>query len=141
MSRPGGRTLVVVAGVVIAITVTVAIMQMGAPGAQRQARIDERRVQDLSRIDAAIQAHARQRDALPGTLDGLEPAVHRSLALVDPETGTAYEYAVTGPQHYRLCAVFAVDSAGQPRGDAVQGWAHPAGQHCFERRVGPSPVH
>ena len=138
MSHPSGRILVIAAGVVIAVTVTLAVALMGAPGVQRQARIDERCVQDLLQIDAAIQAHARQHDALPASLDAIEPATRRSLALADPETGAAYEYVATGPQRYRLCAVFALDSARQRGAVAIQGWAHPAGRHCFERRVGVS---
>ena len=64
MSSPGrGRMLVIAAGMAIAATVAAALLMTGLPDAQRQARLDERRVQDLHRIDLAIRAHARQHDA------------------------------------------------------------------------------
>lgn len=136
MSGPGrGRVLVIAAGVAIAATVTAALLVTGLPDAQRQLRLDERRVQDLGRIERAVQAHVRQRDALPATLEGLGEATGRRLSLVDPGTGARYGYSVAAPHRYRLCAVFATDSGERAAGDVMEGWAHPAGAHCFERRV------
>lgn len=136
MSGPGrGRMLVIAAGVAIAATVAAALLVTGLPDAQRQARLDERRVQDLHRIDLAIRAHARQHDALPATLDGLGEATGRRLSLAEPGTGARYGFSVAGPDRYRLCAVFATDSRDRAAGDVPEGWAHPAGPHCFERRL------
>lgn len=135
MSRPGGRALLIVAGVVVAATIAAALVQTGLPGAQRQARIDERRVQDLQRIDSAIQAHAHQHDALPAGLDRLDPATAGQLSLTDPETATPYEYVTVDAQRYRLCAVFATGGPGRGGYDPTGGWAHPPGAHCFQRRV------
>ena len=129
-----GRLLVVVAGVVIAATVMAALMVIGLPDAQRQARLDERRVQDLQRIDAAVRAHARQFDALPGSLDGLGETTARSLSRAEPDTAMPYGYGVEGRDRYRLCAVFASDSR-TGGDDAPEGWIHPVGPHCFQRRL------
>ncbi|MGY1410613.1 MULTISPECIES: hypothetical protein [unclassified Luteimonas] len=138
MIRADGRALVAVAAVVIVATVAAALMVGGSPAQQRDARMDARRVQDLQRIEAAVQAYARQHDALPDALDGLDQATDHSLSLVEPDTGTGYGYGIEGAERYRLCAVFITDSRGgrHGRGDQVaEGWQHPAGPHCFQRRL------
>ena len=129
-----GRTLLIVAAVVIAAAIAAALSVMGLPEQQRQRRMDERRVQDLQRIETAIQAHARQHDALPATLGELDEATARGLSLVEPDTGTAYAYRPGDGGRFELCAAFAADSDAAGRG-AVD-WLHPAGPHCFQRRVG-----
>lgn len=129
----GGRALVVAAGAAIIATVAVALALTGLPAEQRQARIDERRVQELMRLEAAIERHARQHDALPAALAALEGA--DVLSLADPATGQAYGYAALGDDRYRLCAAFAAASV-RTDGSNDAGWAHPAGRHCFQRRVG-----
>lgn len=142
MSGPRtGRNLVVAAGFVIAAAVLAALSVTGMPGEQRILRMDERRVDDLQAIEAAVQDHAHQRGRLPASLQGLAEATHRSLRLVDPDTGAGYEYVAVDARRYRLCAEFARDSR-RPGGapfDPVQGWQHPAGRHCFDRAL-PSAV-
>lgn len=132
-----GRTLVIVAAVVVAATVVAALMVTGLPGEQRIARLDERRVTDLQGIEAAIEDHARQQGTLPPSLVGLAGSTNRTLGLLDPETGAAYEYAAVDLRRYRLCARFGADSRAPAARTAgtVQGWQHPAGRHCFTRTL------
>ena len=129
-----GRALVIVAAVLVAATVVAAVAVVGLPGDQRAARLDARRVHDLQRIEAAVDRYAAQHDALPGSLLAL-PA-DRLLALSDPVTGAAYGYERADARRYRLCADFATDSREARHGEAfvAEGWRHPAGRHCFERR-------
>lgn len=143
MIRLDGRALVAAAAMLIAATVAAALMVGGSPGQQRDARMDARRVQDLQRIEAAVKAYARQHDVLPESLDGLAQLTGHSLSLDEPDTGTGYGYGIDGADRYRLCAVFATDSreADKGRGDQVaEGWQHPAGPHCFQRRLGVRPA-
>ena len=135
MSARGGRALVIAAGVVVAATVVAALVLTGTPGLQRQVRLDERRVQDLVRLDTAIQAHARLHEGLPATLEALDASAGRGLPRADPGTGAPYGYLAGKSGRYRLCAVFATDSVASAGGFTPEGWAHPAGRHCFERRV------
>ena len=137
MTRLDGRALVAAAAVVIVATVAAALMVGGSPAQQRDARMDARRVQDLQRIEGAVQAYARQHDVLPDTLDGLGQATDHNLSLAEPDTGAGYGYGIDGAGRYRLCAVFITDSRGEPaRADHVgEGWRHPAGPHCFQRRL------
>ena len=142
MTGLDGRAVVAAAAVVIVATVAAALMVGGSPAQQRDARLDARRVQDLQRIGVAVQAYARQHDVLPDTLDGLGQATDHNLSLAEPDTGTRYGYGIDGAGRYRLCAVFITDSRGEPhaRADHVgEGWQHPAGPHCFQRRLAASP--
>jgi len=136
--RLDGRILVAAAAAVIAATVAAALTVAGSPAQQRDARMDERRVHDLQRIEAAVQAYAHQHEVLPASLDGLAQATDHDLSLAEPDTATGYGYAIDGTERYRLCAVFITDSRGGRLGDGGQvsgGWQHPAGPHCFQRRL------
>lgn len=132
-----GRWLLIAGAVAIVATLVAAVLIMGTPSAQRDARLDARRVSDLAAIENAIDAFGEGR-ALPGTLAELGQDAGTRLALVDPVDGAAYGYDIVGGDgRYRLCARFAADSRDAiRRGDAWHGrhWDHPAGEHCFDRR-------
>lgn len=131
-----GRWLLAAASVVVAATVVAAVVAIGPPSAQRDARLDARRLQDLARIADLVDAHAGRSGALPRDLDAL--ATPGLRLPVDPGDGGRYAYEVAGPRSYRLCAVFATDSAlADERMHLRAGdeWSHGAGRHCFERRV------
>jgi len=134
-----GRPLMIVAAVVILATVAAAIYVMGAPDAQRQRRLDERRVADLSAIQQAIEAHYREHGALPLDLRTLAARPGLGLEIVDP-AGSPYQYRAEGARAYRLCAVFATDTADRSAtgfAPANREWAHGIGSTCFRRRVRP----
>lgn len=131
-----GRWLLIVGALAIVATLVAAVLIMGTPSAQREARLDARRVNDLLGIENAIDAFGEGR-ALPTTLTELGQDASTRLALVDPVDGKAYGYSITGDGRYRLCARFAADSRDAiRRGGAGHGrnWDHPAGEHCFDRR-------
>src|SRR5690606_26750206 len=90
--------------------------------------LDERRLQDLDTIRAAVNGYWRQSGRLPGSLDEARPGL---LAFADPVSGEPYEYRVTGEQTYELCATY--DRAYTPEEPqlALRFWPHPAGRHCF----------
>ena len=142
MSGGAGRTLVIAAAVAIVATVAAAVVVMGPPWTQRQARLDERRVQDLVQLQAAIEDHARREDRLPASLDALDADTGRALSLADPVDGTPYAYEPRDARRYRLCARFATDTRDdrQVGVSAGEGWRHPAGHHCFERAAEPRAV-
>ena len=96
------------------------------PSAQRQLEADNRRVQDLRSIAAAISGMT----VLPHSLS--EAAASRpGLRMTDPVTGRAYEYTMKSTREYELCATFmaADDTLSRPYGTAF--WSHPAGRACF----------
>jgi hypothetical protein len=133
-----GRWLAVAAGVVVVATVVAAIVVMGSPSAQRTAKLDDRRVRDLDRIVDVIGHYVEREHSLPPDLATLAREPGRRLAIVDPVDGSPYGYEITGARTFRLCAVFATDTAKSPegserrRGDA---WNHGTGRQCFDRKI------
>ena len=88
----------------------------------------------------AIGEWQRAHGALPASLAELAAQPGVSLAVRDPVTGAAYGYEAGAGSKYRLCAVFATDTAKRdPQRDPFrysdQRWPHPAGRHCFDREV------
>lgn len=131
-----GRQLAIVASVVVLATVVASVWVTGTPSAQREARIDERRVSDLDHIKDAIRLHAQDHGALPASLAALKSQPGIRLSIADPITGAPYEYAATGARTYRLCARFTTDTALQAPSDheyTDARWAHGIGRQCFER--------
>lgn len=137
MSANPGRVLMIAAAVAILATVAAAIYVMGAPGEQRQRRLDERRVADLAAIQQAVEAYHREHGVLPPVLPTLAARPGLGLEIVDP-AGQPYAYLPESRRGYRLCAVFATDTADTRRTGFAPGnreWAHGVGRTCFVRRV------
>lgn len=133
-----GRWLAIGAGVIVVATIAAAISVMGLPSAQRDLRMDQRRVRDLSRLVEVINSHVDHHESLPTTLDALAKQPGRRLAIADPGDGSRYTYEVIGDRKFRLCAVFATDTGTAVDGNERwmdDGWVHGAGRHCFERKV------
>ncbi|AWV06272.1 hypothetical protein [Marilutibacter maris] len=130
-----GRVLAIAASVVVVATVATALMVMDPPAKQRDMRIDERREDDLMRIETLAREHLKAHDALPADLAALAARPGLAVAVADPVDGSAYGYEVTGPRSLRLCANFATDTSDRGGKRHVRSaWAHPAGHHCFDRR-------
>lgn len=136
---PGpGRWLAIAAVLVALATVVAAIVVMGPPSAQREAKLDRKRVHDLERIVRLVEQYVERRDALPPDLATLADQPGLRLAIADPRSAQPYEYEITGDRAFRLCAVFATDTAVRPDGAEpwnLRDWHHGAGRHCFDRKV------
>jgi hypothetical protein len=137
-----GRRLAIVASVVVLATVVAAVVVTGSPSAQRQAKLDVRRVQDLVRVVAAIDAQVKETGVLPASLPTLAEKPGAGLAIVDPVTAKPYEFQKTGPRSYRLCADFSTDTSVTPPStrnwSGKNDWLHGSGRQCFARTVGDS---
>lgn len=136
--RSTGAWLALAAAVVVVATVATAIATMGSPWAQRDMRLDERRVADLRRIDERITTYYTHHGSLPPTLDVLASQPGLRLPIVDPVSAAPYRYEIIDAQRYRLCAVFTTDSAAaMPRRAhrALRDWPHAKGEHCFDRKI------
>lgn len=134
-----GRWLLVAAGIVVLATVGVGISLMGLPSAQRDQQLDHRRVRDLDRIVDAVDSYVKTRDSLPPDLQILASQPGRSLSIVDPVDGSPYTYQVIGERAFRLCAVFATDTATYREKDGPwieDRWLHGSGRQCFDRKPG-----
>lgn len=125
-----GCVILTVLGAVVA-----AMVVLGSPAEQRQRRLDERRVQDLSTIATTVTMYVSTHHALPVDMATLETEVGFGHQPVDPGSGSAYEYVPLGPETYQLCAVFAMPSSDANARPTFgqQGWSHDAGRQCFTR--------
>lgn len=124
---------------VVAASVIAAIVVLGAPSVQRQRKMDEMRVRNLTLITRSVDGYFARHKELPADLDALakEPGYH--IARSDPDTGKSYGYQILGATSYRLCAEFTGDSAtdsSQYFGAYVNvTWAHGQGHQCFDRNT------
>lgn len=137
--RGGVRWLIVAASAVMLGAVVAGMCVLGPPSHQRELRLDQRRVANLATLSASINFYWTEHKSLPADLATIDSA-HRFTR--DPVSGAPYDYAVTGSDGYRLCAVFAAasESDGVPAFAVAvppvpSGWDHPAGKHCFNRSM------
>lgn len=129
-----------VAALASAALVAGGIAMTGSPGVERVRQLDARRVDDVRLIQREAMRLSygpgwtdptvplTQTAPLPASLDDIaRQAVNVRPRIADPATGQPYEYRVTGPTTFEVCAVF-----GQPRDEVRDvAWNHGAGRHCW----------
>lgn len=137
MIRLRGNTLLAgVVSLVVLATVVASIAVLDPPKVQHQRRVDQRRVEELQSLDAAIQGYWSLHKKLPPNMAAIAARPGLSLQIKDPETGRPYEYEPTGERSYNLCATFDRDTSEDPSDDYYSiEWAHAAGRHCFARTI------
>ncbi len=131
----GGSTLVIVTAVVAGL------VAIGSPGLQRDRKLDQRRVSDLSQLSRHVAIYWNDKKELAPDLDALAELPGFRLPS-DPQTGAKYEYAPTGTLTFKVCAVFALDTATDPQISYYPGtekWLHGIGHTCFSRNVDKIP--
>ena len=134
-----GQRLMLLATVVVVAVLAASLWVAGSPAAQRDARLDQRRINDLKRLDRAVDAYWVKNQSLPPDLATLARVPGQALPK-DPAGGPAYAYEVAGARSYRLCATFATDTAARQarRAQLDEAWLHAVGRHCFDRRIDES---
>lgn len=113
------------------------LVLVGSPAAERERRLDDRRIEDLRNIRTEIASQCVERSPdgatlkrpLPGSLEELvaEPRTVRP-DVHDPKSGEPYVYERLDDHRYRLCATF--ENARHEPHDPF--WDHDAGPHCFD---------
>jgi hypothetical protein len=111
------------------LAITGGLLAIGSPAEARLERLDQRRVQDLTRVSAAVDLYWTRQGRLPGSLRELPPT---TAAAVDPATGEAYAYRVIDDATYEVCATF-VRASAEPR-SGQRFWTHDAARQCFALR-------
>ncbi|MBC7988034.1 MAG: hypothetical protein H7Y19_00415 [Luteimonas sp.] len=132
-----GRWLMIAACLVVAATLAAAILVMGSPAVQREAKLDQRRIADLTRIARLADGYFERSGKLPPDLAILANQPGRRLSIADPVDGSPYAYEVTGNRTFRLCAVFATDTAKTFEAPErwTDEWSHGEGRQCFDRKA------
>ncbi len=146
-SKPN-KLFVGIAGLVILLAIICGFMTFGSPSAQRDMRLDGQREMHLSDIQWQVLNYWQTQEKLPTTLAELGDNFTGYIAPVDPETKTAYEYSITGPLSFEICATFARESmltGKDPVAMPIDSWGggldprfeHEAGRTCFPRTIDP----
>jgi len=131
--------------VVVAVIVS-GFMIIGPPSEQRNIRLDEERVQDLSSIQYAVVDYYSENKELPASLDILEDQGRVYEGIKDPETGAVYTYTITGDMTFELCATFSTESDEDSSIRSEYGvkggssWKYTTGENCFERTIDPEEL-
>jgi len=127
-----GRGWLIGAGVAALATLIATFLVMRTPMEVRQARQDERRVEDLSALKDEIEGWHRRTGSLPSTLFELAQQPGARVNVADPFDAKPYEYQAFDARRYHLCASFITDSAtAGAAGWTNPQWRHPRGRHCF----------
>lgn len=133
----------IVAFVVVLMTIAYGFILVGSPEQQRARRFDEQRVQDLQNIQNEIVNYWVQKDTLPKDLNDLTNSISGYSAPKDSRTKESYEYVVSGPLMFQLCATFETSTVNQSTdrvykyGVYGQSWDHSAGHVCFPKQIDP----
>ncbi len=146
-SKPN-KLFVSLAGIFILLAIVCGFMTFGSPNAQREMRLDSQREMHLSDIQWLVLNYWQTQEKLPKTLAEIGDNFTGYVAPVDPDTKTTYEYSITGPLSFEMCATFARAStlAGKnPVAVPIDSWgggldprfAHEAGRTCFTRTIDP----
>ena len=124
--------MLVVSSAVVLAAVVGGLVLLGSPSDERERRIDERRVSDLTAIASATDLYWTRHSALPESLGELvaEPGV--KIVTVDPASADTYDYRTLDSIRYELCATFDQESGEISTEPSRDLWAHGAGRHCFQ---------
>jgi len=132
------------------VSVVAGFFIIGTPAEIRMLRFDEQKVSDLQGIQYQIVNYYQQKEELPETLTFLDDPISSFMTPMDPQSGSAYRYTVTGALSFELCATFnkpTPDTRGQgaypardmsyPSMGIDDNWQHEAGDVCFARTIDP----
>ena len=132
-------TTILVAGALVA-----GFIVAGSPASQRAQSNDDQRINALQMIEGQVMSYWQDKGILPAQLSDLPSgAISGFIVPVDPKTGAPYDYIVTNPLGYRLCATFeTVNNASTnvmpiPYGYGVGNWQHGVGNTCFDGTIDP----
>jgi hypothetical protein len=146
---PNRRRYVSAGVAIVAIASIVAgFFIVGTPMHARLARLDEQKVQDLQNIQSQVTYYWQAKRTLPKTLESMVGLMSMDSTLpIDSQTGTAYEYEITGPLSFQLCAIFsAEDHSNESMAPFIRkaqdgvshNWDHGKGRVCFNRTIDPA---
>lgn len=144
------KKVAIIVAVAIVVSIIFGFSLFGSPAHQRDLRFDEQRVGDLQSIQYSVVNYWQQKRQLPAKLDELAALSYGNPK--DPDTGTQYEYSVTGDLSFTLCATFKTvlsqeKASGRAGGGAYptmtgvatvpQNWAHEAARTCYDSTIDP----
>src|SRR6185436_4310104 len=126
IGMPIGIISVIKSSILIVLAIIWSFHVIGSPMTQRNLRIDQTRVNDLSSMQGQIISFWQQKEKLPDQIGEIANPLGYYTLPVDPEfeKGKAYEYKKTGDLSFELCAVFALP---MPKGWREDGYGEGGG--------------
>ena len=137
----------------VVFTIGAGFFIVGTPWQARLYRLDDQKVSNLSEIQGQIVNYWQSKEKLPVALTDMQDSISGYIVPVDPQSGAAYRYEVTGKLSFKLCATFNAEaqeystavrsapmapvSADLTGKNTVDSWQHGAGEVCFERTIDP----
>jgi len=138
---------------VVILSIIAGFFIIGTPQEQRARRFDEQRVGDLQVLQNQIVNYWVQKQILPISLNNLEDSISGFIIPKDPDSDASYEYIITDPLSFELCATFKTstkDFKVSYKGSRAlytepisygssfqQNWDHAAERTCFTRTIDP----
>jgi hypothetical protein len=124
---------IAVIGSIAAVAAAVATGPVDHGLAGRAAAAARRRaaVAELGQLASTAEFRWDREQRLPG-VDELVDGQHLTRLPTDPTTGEPYEYRITGPRQFEVCATFDRPSRSELAGDF---WSHETGHGCFQFNV------
>ncbi|EKD86745.1 MAG: hypothetical protein ACD_37C00160G0004 [uncultured bacterium] len=98
---------IAILGFFVLILLVTGFIETGGPLSTRAIALDQKRMSHISNISYQIQSFYEDNGILPKSLFEVKTL---SSTYKDPETNKQYEYRVTSPTSYNLCAKFSTDS-------------------------------
>jgi len=129
---------------VVLLAIGFGVTMISSPSEARESKLDQQQISDLQDIQWRIEAFYQTNTSFPANLETLYAGLSIPTA---PNDRDDYHYSVTGADTFVLCATFANETPESERRAPKQfsiaentylqnqNWDHPAGEHCFERRV------
>lgn len=127
------------------------IIQSGSPFETRNKKFDAQRISAISNLTYGIDNYYEKEKKLPEKLSELKGRNDQDIK--DPQSNTEYEYKVTGPLKYQICATFLTEKIKKESFDdepvedeydysygssySPNKFDHPKGYHCFDFDVIP----
>lgn len=119
---------------VVTVAVIAGLAVIGTPGERRVVRLDQARVADLRSLSMRVNLAWSSRHELPARAEDLVDGRNMTRLPLDPESHEPYEYRVTEPERFEVCATFSRRSPEDENENDF--WFHEAGHRCFRFNAG-----
>lgn len=150
------KILAIAVSVVAGASIIIGFFIIGTPMDQRNRRFDEQRISSLQMIQGQIINYWQMKASLPTDLYKLQDSISGFTVPDDPQVLSEdrgypiYEYRITGPLAFELCAKFSAPSEpnakfgrnfgvmnSKPYNVYDDNWNHAVGRVCFSRTIDP----
>lgn len=130
--------------ILVVVAIVGGFLAIGSPAQERERKLDDQRVSDLSSIQSEVLSYWQMKGELPKDLSDLDDSLSYFVLPSDPETKAPYEYSVMASTTFQLCATFGApsrvedESMARPYYEGLSGsFPHGEGRTCFDRTIDP----